>query len=315
MTIERAGMDLVSKPWGSTVLKPWSAVDQADARIGEIWFKRPDSHAPLPALLLKLLFTEEALSIQVHPDDAFARSIGLDHGKSEAWYILSARAGAQVAIGLKRQLSAIELRSAIDDGSIAELVQWRPALLGDVISVPAGTIHTIGPGLVIAEIQQRSDATFRLFDYGRHRELQPKNAAAVAHAGPADRQASPIRLTQARTLLVASPHFVLERVEFPPGSHWRLEAPQETWVLVLDGEGLVGLSRARIGEAVFLERDRADITVGPKGMKGLIAYVASESAPGLLRSLDDQGAVLMAGPAEHAVDVAADSISADECLD
>ena len=102
------------------------------------------SNAPTPALLLKLLFTSEPLSIQVHPDDAFARSIGLPNGKTEAWYILSAVPDAKIAVGLKRRITPHELRASIRDGSIVDLVQWRPVSKGDIIFVPAGTIHAIG---------------------------------------------------------------------------------------------------------------------------------------------------------------------------
>src|SRR5207247_461750 len=107
--------------------------------------------------LLKLLFTAQPLSIQVHPDDTLARSIGLPNGKTEAWYVLSAAPGARIALGLKRALTAVQLRAAIGDGSIAQVVQWRPVAKDDVIFVSAGTIHAIGAGLVVAEIQQRSD--------------------------------------------------------------------------------------------------------------------------------------------------------------
>src|SRR2546427_11957824 len=93
--------------------------------------------------LLKLLFTSEPLSIQVHPDDEFARSIGLPNGKNEAWYILSAAPGARGALGLKRRLTPQALRAAIRDGSIAHLTQWRPVAKGDIILFPAGTIHAI----------------------------------------------------------------------------------------------------------------------------------------------------------------------------
>ena len=185
MTIEHAAMHMHRKPWGSTDLLPWAAAPADGDAIGEVWFERADAAAPKPALLLKLLFTSEPLSIQVHPDDSFARSIGLPNGKTEAWYILSAKPGAQVAIGLKHPLSAAELRASIEDGSIAEKVQWRSVRSGDVIFVPAGTIHAIGGGIVLAEIQQQSDATFRLFDYGRQRELHVDNAVAVARIGPA----------------------------------------------------------------------------------------------------------------------------------
>src|SRR3954462_3409970 len=185
LTIEHAMVRTKPKPWGSLDLRPWSLASTSDGPIGELWFERPGLAAPKTTLLLKMLFTTEPLSIQVHPDDTFARSIGLANGKTEAWYILSAAPGARVAIGLERSLSSTELRAAISDGSIGGLVQWRPVHSGDAIFVPAGTIHAIGAGIVLAEIQQHSDATFRLFDYGRQRELHPDNAVAAAKAAPA----------------------------------------------------------------------------------------------------------------------------------
>ena len=173
MPIEHAAVRAVHKPWGVSDLQPWSDVDGTRDAVGELWFERADKTAPTPALLLKLLFTSEPLSIQVHPDDTFARAMGMPNGKSEAWYIISAKPGAQIGIGLKRRVTPQELRASITNGSIVELVQWRPVAKGDVIFIPAGTIHALGAGIVLAEIQQRSDATFRLFDYGR--------AAGIAH--------------------------------------------------------------------------------------------------------------------------------------
>ena len=204
MAIEHAAVQIVRKPWGVADLHPWSGIDGARDAIGELWFQRVDQNAPIPALLLKLLFTSEPLSIQVHPDDAFARSIGLPNGKTEAWYILSATPDARVAVGLKRHLARQELRASIMDGSITGLVQWRPVVKSDIIFVPAGTIHAIGAGIVLAEIQQRSDATFRLFDYGRQRELHEDNAVAVSNAGPVQTQSGPRRTTTARTALITS---------------------------------------------------------------------------------------------------------------
>ena len=171
MAIEHASVQVVRKPWGVADLNPWSRIDGSDGAIGELWFQRVDKKAPSSALLLKLLFTSEPLSIQVHPHDEFARSTGLPNGKTEAWYVLAATPDARVAVGLKRHLTPQELRVLIRDGSIASLTQWRPVVKDEIIFVPAGTIHAIGAGIVLAEIQQRSDATFRLFDYGRQREL------------------------------------------------------------------------------------------------------------------------------------------------
>ena len=285
MTIEHASVQAARKPWGVTDLHPWSRIDGSGDPIGELWFERIEKNGPIPALLLKLLFTSEPLSIQVHPDDTFARSTGLPNGKTEAWYILSAKPGARVAVGLKRCLTPQELRASIKDGSIAELTQWRPVARGDVIFVPAGTIHAIGAGIVLAEIQQRSDATFRLFDYGRHRELHEDGAVAVSHAGPARIQRGQRRLNTARIALIESPHFVLERIDLSANTSWALNTDRETWFLVLDGRAAIGLAAASIGEAIYIGDDHASIEVGPDGFSGLIAYPGPDPIASLLQDL------------------------------
>ena len=228
MPIEHASVRAMHKPWGVSDLQPWSSIDGTGDAVGELWFERTDKKAPIPALLLKLLFTSAPLSIQVHPDDTFARAMGMANGKSEAWYIISAEPGAQIGVGLNRRITPQELRASITNGSIVELVQWRPVAEGDVIFIPAGTIHAIGAGIVLAEIQQRSDTTFRLFDYGRPRELHIDNGVAVANAWPLRSQPDPTQLTVERTVLVASQHFVLERIDLPKGSSWALLAEAET---------------------------------------------------------------------------------------
>ena len=248
----------------------------------------PTRDAPTPALLLKLLFTSEPLSIQVHPDDTYARAMGMPNGKSEAWYILSAQPDAQIGAGLKHQVTPQQLRASIQNGSIADLVHWRPVAKGDVIYIPAGTIHAIGAGIVLAEIQQRSDATFRLFDYGRQRELHEDNGVAVAHPWPLRTPGHPTPLTTNRTILVASKHFVLERVELPPGSSWALLAEPETWILVLDGHAAIGLTAASIGRAIFIAGGRTSIEVGSNGLSALIAYPASRPIEALLQRLSEQ---------------------------
>ena len=286
MAIEHARMRVVRKPWGSTDLLPWSEIKADSAAVGELWFQRPDADAPESTLLLKLLFTKEPLSIQVHPDDAFAHSVGLANGKTEAWYILSATPEAQVAVGLKRQHTAAQLRTSIEDGSIADLIQWRPVRKDDVIFVPAGTIHAIGAGLVLAEIQQSSDTTYRLFDHGRRREIHVDNAVAAANPGPAACQSAARRLSDCRSVLVASRHFVLERIDLPENSSWQLNAEREAWVLVLEGHAQIGLVNAFVGEAIFVEADQASLKVGPHGLKALLAYPGPTPIRGLLQDLD-----------------------------
>jgi len=297
MPIERASVRVIHKPWGVSDLRPWSDIDGSGDPVGELWFERADDNAPIPALLLKLLFTSEPLSIQVHPDDTFARAMGMPNGKSEAWYIMSAQPGAQIGVGLKRRITPQELRASIKDGSIVELVQWRPVAKGDVIYIPAGTIHAIGAGIVLAEIQQRSDTTFRLFDYGRQRELHEDNGVAVANAWPLPPAPEPARLSDERALLVASRHFVLERLELSAGSSWALVAEAETWILVLDGHAAVGLTAASAGEAIFVGGGRSSIEVGAHGMTALVAYPTSAPIASLLQRLGEPSADPVAQPA------------------
>ena len=284
MTIEHAHAHFLPKPWGVTDLRPWSNAHQK-SNIGEIWYERSSPVAVAPTLLLKLLFTSQPLSIQVHPDDAYARSIGLPNGKAEAWYVLNATPDAKIALGLNRHLSPQQLRQAIDDGSISELVTWRAVCAGDTIFVPTGTIHAIGAGVVIAEIQQRSDVTFRLFDHGRERDLHVEDAIAVADPGPSNSSTVPTRLTDARTLLTSNSHFTFERVDLSPSSSWRLEATEETWLLVVGGSARAGSLDLAVGDAVFAQSDSVEIQTGKAGLAGLVAYRGG-MATALLRSSD-----------------------------
>jgi mannose-6-phosphate isomerase len=304
MAIEHARARALPKPWGVEDLLPWSTSRRDGDAVGEIWYERPDNGAVDPSLLLKLLFTSQPLSIQVHPDDASAHSMGLPNGKTEAWYVLSAAPEAKIALGLSRRLTPQQLREAILDGSISDLVAWHTVSAGDAIFVPAGTIHAIGAGLVIAELQQRSDTTFRLFDHGRNRELHIENAILVADAGPADFQAQPNQLSAERRLLVSSPQFAFERIDLAPNSSWCLEAERETWLLVLSGSANAGSFDIVTGDALFAQADRIDIHPGAVGMVGLAAYTGSGPLPQLLQHLTEPGSIDVEQPREIKVPTA-----------
>ncbi len=173
------------KVWGSPLTEPW--LDNPERKkIGEIWFSEP---AQLP-VLVKFLFTSERLSVQVHPDDAYARSRHNSAGKTEMWHVLRAEPGATVALGLRESTSKERLRGAALSGEIVDMLRWLPARAGDTFFVPAGTIHAIGAGLVLCEIQQFSDVTYRLFDYQRkpERELHLDDSLAVACLEPTSNQ-------------------------------------------------------------------------------------------------------------------------------
>jgi mannose-6-phosphate isomerase len=170
----------VERVWGRTDIPAGFPRLGADVPVGEIWFE-PPADAPL---LIKYLFTAERLSIQVHPDDEAARAGGFPRGKDEAWYILDAGPDARIGLGLTHEVSREALRAAALDGSIETLLDWRPVTPGELLYSPAGTIHAIGGGISLIEIQQNLDLTYRLYDYGRPRALHLDEGVAAARPEP-----------------------------------------------------------------------------------------------------------------------------------
>lgn len=168
-------------------------------------------------LLIKLISTRDVLSVQVHPDDATARRHGAASGKAEAWVILDAAPGARVALGLARAVSQADLRDMALSGRIEDELAWFPVRPGDVIDVPCGTIHAIGGGITLYEVQQPADITWRLYDWGRGRELHLDDALEVAIAGVAQ---GPTRRSGA---LIQGPIFNVWQAEPGPveGARWR----------------------------------------------------------------------------------------------
>ena len=161
-------------------------------------------------LLIKLLFPREKLSVQVHPNDAEARVLGQARGKTECWYIVDAEPGATVAVGLNEPLSPEQVRAAIADGSIEQQLRHLRVKRGDMVYVDAGTIHAIGPGVVVLETQQMSDITYRLYDYGRPRELHLEQGLAVLRNSSEAGLVAPVAMP-GFVRLVTSPYFVVDR--------------------------------------------------------------------------------------------------------
>ena len=170
----------VEKPWGRGRL-PSAFDDGSDRRIGEIWYD--DAGRDLP-LLVKYLFTSERLSIQVHPSDQQARAMGEPSGKEECWYVLDTEPGATIGVGTLRALTGTELRETAQSGAIEQLIDWKEVRPGDFFYLKAGTVHAIGSGISLIEIQQNADITYRLYDYGRPRALHLDEGVAVADARP-----------------------------------------------------------------------------------------------------------------------------------
>ncbi|HEY5382463.1 MAG TPA: type I phosphomannose isomerase catalytic subunit [Acidobacteriaceae bacterium] len=193
---------------------------QGELTLGELARRWPgsfgaDECGEFP-LLIKFLFPREKLSVQVHPNDEEARAIGQPRGKNECWYVLSAEPGAELALGFREELTRAEMERAIHDGTLESKLRYLPVKAGDMAYVEAGTIHAIGPGLVILETQQYSDTTYRLYDYGRPRPLHLTEGLAVTKAHTNAGLVAPVK-HDGFVRLIRSPYFVVDRFELSSG--------------------------------------------------------------------------------------------------
>ena len=141
-------------------------------------------------LLLKLLDAKERLSVQVHPDDEYAARVEGKRGKTEAWYILNADPGAKLVFGVKAK-SSEELRQIVASGHIEDTLNWIDVRPGDCLYIQSGTVHAIGGGIVLYEIQQSSDVTYRMWDWGRPREIHTQKALDVTRCDIVTRPVEP----------------------------------------------------------------------------------------------------------------------------
>src|SRR5207302_9736892 len=190
-------------------------------------------------LLLKFLFAKEKLSVQVQPDDEGAKAIGQPCGKTECWYVLAAERGAQVALGLKPGVTHKQVEAAINDVQLEPLMNWIDVNPGEMIYAEAGTIHAIGPGSILLETQQNSDTTYRLYDYGRGRELHIREGLAATkektNSGKVTRTAS----ANGTQNLVASPCFVVEKTVIREPKEFASSGKSVQALVALDGCGVI----------------------------------------------------------------------------
>lgn len=219
---------MVEKVWGRDALPPPFQAPEGQ-RIGEIWFEPPPE---LDDLLVKYLFTSEKLSVQVHPGDDNA--LEGEQGKEECWLVLDAQPGAQLAIGFDGEISAEAIGKAASDGTIEDLLTWYDVKAGDIYHLTPGTVHAIGPGLSLVEVQQNSDTTFRLYDYGRPRELHLERALAVASGAPFPDELKGSLKARGETLIDGK-HFRLDRIEGAPGPDTERAYPGALLALPLEG--------------------------------------------------------------------------------
>ncbi|MGD1071246.1 MAG: class I mannose-6-phosphate isomerase [Bryobacteraceae bacterium] len=257
------------KVWGSPYTEPWYRNSER-RNIGEVWFRASDE---VP-LLVKFLFTTGKLSVQVHPDDDYARRHERSRGKTEMWHILRAQPGAQVALAPREPITPERLREAALTGEIEHLLRWIPAHAGDTFFIPAGTIHALGAGLILCEVQQLSDVTYRLYDYGRQpgaelRELHLDHGLAVARCEPFDGRVNAMPLGNGRELLAQCQYFRTERLVVE-GS---VECPapaKNTLCIALEGEGEIAGQPFRAGEGFELAAGRKPVRISSPAATFLI---------------------------------------------
>jgi mannose-6-phosphate isomerase len=261
MSVRLIEPKFVERVWGTTRLSP--LFPDQDRKIGEVWF---DAGSSFP-LLIKFIFTSEKLSVQVHPEDGYAREVENSRGKTEMWHILAALPDSTIALGFREPVTEQQLRAAIADESVESLLNWVPAKPGDTFFAKAGTVHAIGAGITLCEIQQNSDVTYRLYDYGRGRELHLEKGLAVASTGTYEgRREFPVKCDQFTTELLnlTEPH--------------KCVTGCDDVLVVLEGSGKVGEIAVSAGQVCIVTADSGSVPVQPDSrLKLLHARCASET--------------------------------------
>lgn len=258
MPATRLTIKRVEKPWGRRDLwRGFDDVPEGGKPVGEVWFEAPgaqDGGTGGPELLIKYLFTSDKLSVQVHPNDEAARAKGYPRGKDEAWVVLGADPHASIALGTLRPMTKDELRADALDGSIEGLLDWKAVKKDDSYYTTAGTIHAIGPGLTVIEVQQNVDLTYRLYDYGSDRELHLDDGVAAADPVPYVAPYKAHDLAPGRAILADGPKFVLERWT-KPGSGMLRSDSRPLWLVPIAGTGEIGGQALAAGEAWLVDGD------------------------------------------------------------
>jgi mannose-6-phosphate isomerase len=312
------------RPWGTLDLSPIYPNHRFGEKIGEAWLTgdhckvangtlKGQSLAELSSrfgaalvgdatkdcarfpLLSKFLFPHEKLSVQVHPDDEAARRVGEPCGKTECWYVAHAKPGAQIGLGLKPGTTRARFEQAINEQRAEELLNWINVFSGEMIYVAGGTVHTLGPGSIIVETQQQSDTTYRLYDYGRPRELHLKlgleamkeevASGKVVRPAPTNMNGSKNR----RSSLVASTCFVVDMFELKTAHEFRTkdEAGKTSAQILVATEGC-GVVEARgsepvtftKGDAIVVPAEIEEFRVQPQwSLEFLKSYVPAGELP------------------------------------
>ena len=216
--------------------------------------------AELP-VLIKLIDAAKDLSIQVHPDDAYARAHEGQNGKTEMWYVLSAEPDACLYCGFSRDISRDELKRRIADNALPEVLRRVNVKAGDTVFIPAGTIHAICRGIVVAEVQQSSNVTYRVCDYGRLGPDGKPRALHIAQALDVTRRTAGVPTPDFGGHLARCGYFTVDLLAAPQATLCGTESFLS--LLIFDGEGEVRCGgetvRARKGDSLFLPAGSGEV--------------------------------------------------------
>jgi len=244
------------KVWGVTDLSPW--FPESTGKIGEVWFLQPEP-GPQP-ILVKFIFNSELLSVQVHPEDSYALAHDGIPGKTEMWHILRAEPGAKLALGFRQPVTRERLREAAVSGEIESLLQWFTVSPGETYFIPPGSVHALGAGVTLCEIQQNSDITYRLYDYGRPRELHLDKAVDVASLG-----AHPGASKPEGGVLASCPYFVTEEAGFTGSTEYKPETDRFHVLVFLNGAGTIAGEPFQAGEVWHIPEGGSPFTLEVNG--------------------------------------------------
>jgi mannose-6-phosphate isomerase len=246
----------VEKVWGTTRLSPWFA--DSETKIGEVWF-------PAEEILVKFIYTTENLSVQVHPP-----------GKTEMWHILRAEPGASIALGFRQPVTKEEVWKAALSGEIEQMLEWVPVSAGDSFLNPVGTVHALGGGMVLCEVQQNYPVTYRLYDYGRPRELHLDQAMEVLRPEPHPGKTLPVNLPDGGRRLIACDYFVAEAFTYREPVEYTPSPDRYHLLVILEGSGTMAGQAFAPGELWRIPAGAPGFSIRPESSTSVLKTYVPE---------------------------------------
>lgn len=285
---KKSDLEIVAESWELSTHKDGQSIVESTGQKFEDYIKEQGSEVlgksankfEFFPILIKFIDAKGSLSVQVHPSDEYALSVEGEYGKTEMWYILDCDEGACLYYGLKEEMTKEEFKKHIEDETLEDILNKVPVKKGDVFFIEAGTIHAIGAGIVICEIQQNSNTTYRVYDYGRRdkngnlRELHVDKAIEVSNLCP------PPAVKRAEAsddaILASCKYFTVRAVKINGEKIIKMSENCFNSVIITDGEGTLGLGddilEVKKGDSIFIPAQDAEYKLSGS-LNAIISYV------------------------------------------